>query len=193
VRYRTTSGCVSQAVATTAPHCSFWTSQLPSVLMASMTLAPTPLFIHVHLPRSAGTSLNSLLEQWFEDHFLHWYDPDPNRIYSIEEIEQKVLSVSKLRCVASHSIRTYPPSICGRPTHYITFLRDPIDRIISDCTYTQKHYGDFSPEHKRALPREFGELNLVGMLAYWLRRAESLERTGTWSEIPLVTFTRQHS
>jgi hypothetical protein len=152
----------------------------------------TPLLIHVHLPRSAGTTLNSLLEQWFEDRFLRWYDPDPSRIYSIEEIEEKLLSMPGIGCIASRSIRTYPRSICGRPARYITFLRAPIDRIISNCTYTLKNYGDFSPEHKRTFPQQSGELNLIEMLADWLRRADSLERTRTLGRRSHLPFLCGH-
>ncbi len=147
-----------------------------------------PLFLHIHLPKTAGTSLNSLLRAWFGNGFVEWYDTDPNRIYSFEEIERKVANTPTARCIASHSIRSYPRLVAGRQARYITFLREPLDRMISDCTYTRKHYETFSAQHKSALPREFADASVTGMLNYWLQRAKSLKASGTLVGDPICHF-----
>jgi hypothetical protein len=41
----------------------------------------------------------------------------------------------RMRSVASHHLRTYPESIAGRTLRYVTLLREPVLRWISDVRY----------------------------------------------------------
>jgi hypothetical protein len=121
---------------------------------------PVPLFVHVHVPKTAGTSLNRLLERWFGERHVNHYDPRPNHCYTIPELEQFVAQRPEMLSLASHSFRLFPPFLAGRPVFYHTTLREPFDRFISNFTYAKKNFRNLSPEHRGRLPENVESMGL---------------------------------
>jgi hypothetical protein len=123
-----------------------------------------PIFIHVHVPKTAGQSLNVVLQQWFKGTHYGWYQPNPGKSYTEEELSQFVAERPKLLSLASHSIRVFPPLIGGRPALYYTFLRHPIDRMVSNITYAKKNIRNFSEQHRKQWPADIEKLDVREIL-----------------------------
>ncbi|WP_071592029.1 sulfotransferase family 2 domain-containing protein [Baaleninema simplex] len=98
------------------------------------------LLIFVHIPKTAGTSLRSIVLEQFENiHFFYGIDGNEKSINSCIEDYNQMVDKIKL-----NNIDPFPTVIMGhiefgihrslknyRYCTYATFLRDPIDRIIS--------------------------------------------------------------
>ncbi len=99
------------------------------------------LLLFLHIPKTAGSTLHSVLSSQFPpDEILTIDSSDPES--SVKEI--KALPIEdkmRIKCVRGHmpfGLHAYFP----QPATYITFLRDPVDRIISHYYYLQS-----SPQH----------------------------------------------
>lgn len=92
--------------------------------------------IFVHIPRTAGTTLNYVMNRQY----------GPGQIYSIYTTDilggmnafRALPRTDRLRfkLIRGHVYYGLHPSVDG-PSSYITFLRDPIDRAISDYLFTK--------------------------------------------------------
>jgi hypothetical protein len=111
-----------------------------------------PLFVHIHIPKTGGTSLNLLFEEWFGPGFRRLYYPDPHYVLPHAALETLIRNEPSIQCVASHSIRNFPSTIAGRPTRYIAMMREPHDRMLSVITHIRAELETFSEEHVRTLP-----------------------------------------
>ncbi len=99
------------------------------------------LLLFLHIPKAAGTTLKSVLSrQCSLGEILHIDGRDPKS--SIEEIEALPTEDKMgIKCVAGHmpfGLHAY----FAQSATYITFLRDPVDRIISHYYYVRT-----SPQH----------------------------------------------
>ncbi len=93
--------------------------------------------IFIHIPRTAGTTLNYILNRHYK----------PTEIYSIYtsrtldgmDTYRKLPAVCKrgFKLVRGHFYFGLHASV-GGPTSYLTLLRDPVDRIISDYMFTKR-------------------------------------------------------
>src|SRR5437868_4771898 len=81
---------------------------IPAADLPSTSL---PIFVHVHVPKCGGTSINVLLERWFREGFERWYSGLPDHAWSITEMETFVAGRPDLRCLSSHDIREFPPAL----------------------------------------------------------------------------------
>ncbi|MFT4412441.1 sulfotransferase family 2 domain-containing protein [Fredinandcohnia humi] len=98
------------------------------------------LKIHLHMPKTAGTTFKSILRKNYEpneiiDLYESFQDHEEvmNRIKSLD-----VAEVEWLNCHLSFGIHNY----VQKPVTYITFLRDPFDRLISEYSFILRN-----PEH----------------------------------------------
>src|SRR5258708_8648039 len=63
------------------------------------------------------------------------------------EILEQLLAINpRLSSITSHHLRSFPLSICGRPTFFITLLRKPEDGFISQLRHLQRKFSLFPPE-----------------------------------------------
>src|ERR1700686_3102105 len=87
----------------------------------------TPIILHPHVPKTAGTSFLQLLEQNFGKRHYRHYDGSLSDGYSftVRELEGLVAERRDIISFSSHNLRVFPPDICGRPALYVTFLREP--------------------------------------------------------------------
>ncbi len=92
----------------------------------------TRLLISMHMEKCGGTSLHRLLRAEFGDGF-YLYDPGP------PESRRKPDFPTATRCVHGHMFfglhEYFPQRVC----HYITLLRDPIDRFLSNYEHICNH------------------------------------------------------
>jgi hypothetical protein len=111
-----------------------------------MALSQKPLIVHIHVPKTAGTSFRRLLEKRFGTDHANLYVDDTFFVYDKAYLEEFIGARPSLRSISSHFIRTFSSSLAGREALYVTFLRNPIEQFISYLTYTRKHYGKISDE-----------------------------------------------
>jgi hypothetical protein len=100
----------------------------------------TPLILHCHIPKTAGTTLSAGFRRSFESFHLHHYHPDPFYVLSKETLETLLEIYPDLRSISSHHLRSFPLSIGARPVFLVTFLRKPEDAFISQLKYIQRTF-----------------------------------------------------
>jgi Sulfotransferase family len=116
------------------------------------------VLIFVHIPKTAGTTFRRVLErQYSADEVLPLYESELGKeLASIPPAQ-----MNRLRVVLGHfyfGAHAFIP----RPSTYVTFLRDPVDRVLSHYYFVRQ-----SPEHEF---HEFArQLNLSEFLAYCSR------------------------
>jgi len=99
------------------------------------------ILIFLHIPKAGGNTLKSILnEQYREDERLRIYTyPHFSKDKGIERLKKlSIEEKSKLKLIYGHfafGIHKY----LSAEAKYITFLRNPVDRIISHFYYVKKH------------------------------------------------------
>src|ERR1700678_625645 len=139
--------------------------------MSNPDLATRPVFVHVHVPKSGGTSLNTLLNHWFGGRIQWMQFSDPTRMFTQGEMDDYVWRNIQVDCITSHHFRVFPPVIAGRPALYLALLRNPVDCLISLARYTMRETPKLTPEFRSVLPANLDELNVAGLLSYWINEA----------------------
>lgn len=89
------------------------------------------MIFFMHLPRTAGTTLNTVLRNNFAPEAMLSVYKD-TEYARCRELEPEVLD--RIRLVQGHLMpASYePPTLYGRRVRMFTFLRDPLDRLISE-------------------------------------------------------------
>jgi hypothetical protein len=131
-----------------------------------------PLFVHVHVPKCGGTSLNTLLNAWFNGRMQWIYFPDPKRVLTQNEMEDFVRQNQDVDCISSHHLRLFPPVIGGRPALYLTFLRQPADYCISSARHVVQTQREMSAEQRALQPKNLESLSVVGLIQHWIAEEE---------------------
>jgi hypothetical protein len=126
-----------------------------------------PLFCHVHVPKTGGTTLNVLLERWFFGRFQVLHDPDPNFVLGINQLASHLARNPTLQCISTHYLRSFPAAINGRSVYYFTILRDPLDRTLSLISFIRKYFHTFADEHKRSLQPGIERMTELEILREW--------------------------
>ena len=104
-----------------------------------MTNPDTIIFLHI--PKTAGTTLNSILRKQYEPqqtYFLGASTHESIRTYQELAVEEK----EAIRLVSGHTAYGFHKYIPGSST-YFTFLRDPLERVVSFYHYVknyEQHY-----------------------------------------------------
>jgi hypothetical protein len=146
------------------------------------------LLAHIHIPKTAGTSVWRLLQQCGGHRNL--YVNDTHFVYDPPNLAE-VIADSGVRSVSSHSIRTFPPYVAGRRMLYFTILRDPVQQFISYMTFIKKVFRfQRDPNLLACLPPDPPSLDLREF-ARWLL-------TQNRDEVPFhenytVNFLAQHT
>ena len=120
----------------------------------------SPLILHCHIPKTAGTTVSAGLRRSFDIFHFHHFHPNPFYILARENLEELLEIDPSLRSISSHHLRSFPLSVAGRPTFLMTFLRKPEDTFVSQLKYAQREFSTFSPEAKRFWPKDTPRLPL---------------------------------
>jgi hypothetical protein len=140
---------------------------------------PRPLVAHIHVPKCAGTSVRLLFDELFPGGHLHLYfKPGTTRslpttfVYENSQIAELV-APSSVSAFSSHNVRRFPSSSAGRPIHYVTFLRDPVQQFLSYLKFTRRIFAHIDePILLSHLPPNLPDLSLREA-ARWLLQNDS--------------------
>lgn len=111
---------------------------------------PAQLLVSVHLPKTAGTSFADALARRYGDALHRDYEDLPMQVPRGKRELRALCSVPRRRCIAlAPGIRAvhghvlpvaYRLAARGRETRFITWLRDPLQRVISHYHYWRRDY-----------------------------------------------------
>lgn len=103
-------------------------------------MAPSTV-IFLHIPKTAGTTFRGILERAYRPaQMREIYGDIPEAITSFQSLPKA--ERKQIRCLLGHfefGLHTDLP----QPASYVTFLRDPIDRIISHYYYVRRSPGHY--------------------------------------------------
>jgi hypothetical protein len=93
-------------------------------------------FLHVHVPKCAGVTFNSILRRNFGRAFVEDYGLLNNFKYSANQVLQMITTYRDLRCVASHRFSLdLPFDTEAAKVRAIVFVRDPVEWVASTYFY----------------------------------------------------------
>jgi hypothetical protein len=105
----------------------------------------TPIFFFLHIPRTAGTTLNVLLRKSFRpEEIISVYDRADYQTHAAHSAEE----LRGIRLIQGHLLlQSYtPPLMYGQPVTPFTFLRDPATRLASEYAFLRS----WPPNHMYA-------------------------------------------
>jgi len=99
--------------------------------------------IFLHIPKSAGSTLKDIIDRQYPDYRVHHISTKPDLQKSISDFQNLSQSKrEKVRCVTGHGTFGLHKYLTGS-TEYITMIREPVSRIISNYYYVRR-----SPDHR---------------------------------------------
>ena len=99
-------------------------------------MSSTPLVCFIHIERSGGTTLRSILKRHWPSYLaltpFHW-PHDPGNEFTAEELRWILRVFPFVPAMGGHCTRTFVgyETATDRPIKYMTFLRDPVARYRS--------------------------------------------------------------
>ncbi len=125
--------------------------------MTATTDNSAKLFIFQHIPKTAGSTMHTLLDKRFDNRlgiFASSHDDEEAlRLRNLPEAERQAIDV--LKGHMPFGLHRYMP----RPAQYFTILRDPVKRIISQYFYIKKNVNN--PLHDRLVSDDMSPGQLV--------------------------------
>jgi hypothetical protein len=131
----------------------------------------SPLILHCHIPKTAGTTVSAGLRNSFDIFHFHHFHPDPFYILNCEVLEELLEIDPHLRSISSHHLRSFPLSVGSRPTFLMTFLRKPEDVLISQLKHLQSQFASFPDQVRCQWPKDTPHLPLRELVRRYLDMA----------------------
>lgn len=99
------------------------------------------MLIYVHIPKTAGSTMKSLLQRNFGRRFFGFYTDRRGKFLTDDELIQLVRQMYPAKEVlGGHDIRPLQEkSVQGIDLRYVTFIRHPFSRAISLYYFEKKH------------------------------------------------------
>jgi hypothetical protein len=118
--------------------------------------------ISVHIPKTAGSSFKKILEAYFEDKILFDYEDAPINtppfFRKYKALKDSFLIPKKLhgntRCIHGHFLPYKYSRLDRNKTLFVTWLRNPLERMISHYKYWTRTYTPQSPRLHRKIVEE---------------------------------------
>jgi hypothetical protein len=131
----------------------------------------SPLILHCHIPKTAGTTISAGLRNSFDIFHFHHFHPDPFYILTCELLGELLEIDPNLRSISSHHLRSFPLSVGNRPTFLMTFLRKPEDVFISQLKHVQSQFSSFPDQVRCHWPKDTPHLTLRELARRYLDTA----------------------
>src|ERR1700741_2105239 len=128
----------------------------------------SPLILHCHIPKTAGTTVSAGLRNSFDIFHFHHFHPDPFYILNCEALEELLEIDPNLRSISSHHLRSFPLSVGNRPTFLMTFLRKPEDAFISQLNHIRCKFSSFPDQVRCQWPKDTPHLSLRELARQYL-------------------------
>ncbi|PLT35485.1 hypothetical protein CUU64_02430 [Bacillus sp. V5-8f] len=119
--------------------------------MRRKTMNEKKVAIFLHIPKSAGSTLRSILKKN--------YDSQELRIGNREEMIESLKNLSKeemekIKCINGHVLFGIHDYLNERPYNYYTMLRDPIEHVISEYYFIVRKPNNISYEKVKSMSFE---------------------------------------
>jgi hypothetical protein len=123
-------------------------------MTSGLTADDLPLLVSVHLPKTAGTSFRAALQAHYGNKLLEDYAMLPMQVPRGRREWQSLRDAYNARDQITPSTRAihghflpvkYRLALRQRQTRYITWLRDPVDRLVSHYHYWRRDYAGDDP------------------------------------------------
>lgn len=142
------------------------------------SLMDEPIILHSHIPKTAGTTVAAHLSGIFGKLHLCHFHSDTEFVLTTTILETLFEINPLLRSLSSHHLRVFPIRILGRPAHYITFLRDPTQTLVSLLSYTQRNHQNLPAKAREFWPKETPRLPLRDLAGWFLDKWGTNESSG---------------
>lgn len=109
------------------------------------------MYVFLHIPKTAGTTFETILTKNFREDYVPLYASTCHDYFNEAEIEAIATLFTEAKCVSSHDLAGPLPKPTRVDVQFkpLTFLREPVDRILSFY-----HYVGNDPRHFGSLPFE---------------------------------------
>ena len=152
------------------------------------------MFVFIHIPKTAGTTLGTILRRGFGPGYIPLYDSAKHDFFSNEECRAAATFFTEAKCIASHDFAAPLAQPEGVDVTYepLTVLRHPADRVLSLYHY-QRRASEHDSRHpfarlpfdeylkksiERDMERSDGKFSHVANTqAYMLGRGQAIDET----------------
>ncbi|MEO1554787.1 MAG: sulfotransferase family 2 domain-containing protein [Pseudomonadota bacterium] len=118
----------------------------------------TDRVVFLHIPKCGGTTLHNMLQQWFKAENVH-----PERFNGLYGYTGASLASS---LVFSGHYDYYSTTLIPGPKKLISFLRDPLDRLVSLYNFHRAHSPTIIERNNLQLPRWANENDIDAYFAH---------------------------
>jgi hypothetical protein len=124
------------------------------------------MLVSVHLPKTAGTSFGQSLADHFGDRLFRDYEDSPLNTAPMRRkvtatlggLRHGVAALRRFDCVHGHFLAgKYLPLRLRRPVRFVTWMRDPVERLASHYEFWRRSYDPHRslPLHRRVVEEDW--------------------------------------
>src|SRR5690349_1326721 len=103
-----------------------------------------PLVFYLHIPKAAGTTLNTILAKRFRRRDVFTIRNPKKAVEELAGLPDA--KRAKLKLIKGHFAYGLHKEV-GRPFEYITVLREPVDRVVSHYYYVLRNAAHYLHKH----------------------------------------------